>query len=218
MSAPAESSGLKWTGLPEGVQRLLKLASAVPPKDSDKKAKQPSLLERVGVYTISSFSSAKEPLSFIGETFLAFIRFITGRASYRRTDLFIFIQDCGAKALPIVTLISVLIGLILAFVGAVQLEMFGAQIYVANLVGLGMAREMGAMMTGHYYGRPYRSRICCPDRHHAGQRGDRCPANHGDLSHGFSGYAKDDCPDRDDAAVMSVCESHGYSRAECLWV
>ena len=135
-------------GLPEGVQRLLKLASAVPPKDSDKKAKQPSLLERVGVYTISSFSSVKEPLSFIGETFLAFIRFVTGRASYRRTDLFIFIQDCGAKALPIVTLISVLIGLILAFVGAVQLEMFGAQIYVANLVGLGMAREMGAMMTG----------------------------------------------------------------------
>ena len=135
-------------GLPEGVQRLLKLASAVPPKDSDKKAKQPSLLERVGVYTISSFISIKEPLSFIGETFLAFIRFVTGRASYRRSDLFIFIQDCGAKALPIVTLISVLIGLILAFVGAVQLEMFGAQIYVANLVGLGMAREMGAMMTG----------------------------------------------------------------------
>jgi phospholipid/cholesterol/gamma-HCH transport system permease protein len=135
-------------GLPEGVQRLLKLASAVPPKDSDKKAKQPSFLERVGVYTISSFSSVKEPLSFIGETFLAFIRFVTGRASYRRSDLFIFIQDCGAKALPIVTLISVLIGLILAFVGAVQLEMFGAQIYVANLVGLGMAREMGAMMTG----------------------------------------------------------------------
>ena len=54
----------------------------------------------------------------------------------------------AVAVLPIVTLISVLIGLILAFVGAVQLEMFGAQIYVANLVGLGMAREMGAMMTG----------------------------------------------------------------------
>jgi phospholipid/cholesterol/gamma-HCH transport system permease protein len=139
---------IEMDGLPEGVQRLLKLASAVPPKDSDKKSEQPFFLERVGVYTLSCFSSVKEPLSFIGETFLAFIRFITGSASYRRTDLFIFLQDCGAKALPIVTLISVLIGLILAFVGAVQLEMFGAQIYVANLVGLGMAREMGAMMTG----------------------------------------------------------------------
>ena len=49
--------------------------------------------------------------------------------------------------LPIVTLISVLIGMILAFVGAVQLEKFGASIYVASLVGLSMAREMGAMMT-----------------------------------------------------------------------
>jgi phospholipid/cholesterol/gamma-HCH transport system permease protein len=135
-------------GLPEGVQRLLKLSSAVPPKASVGTAKKSSFFERIGLAAISTFGSAREPLSFIGETFLAFMRFVRGRASYRRTDLFIFIQDCGAKALPIVTLISVLIGLILAFVGAVQLEMFGAQIYVANLVGLGMAREMGAMMTG----------------------------------------------------------------------
>jgi phospholipid/cholesterol/gamma-HCH transport system permease protein len=49
--------------------------------------------------------------------------------------------------LPIVSLISLLVGLILAFVGAIQLEMFGAQIYVANLVGIATAREMGAMMT-----------------------------------------------------------------------
>jgi phospholipid/cholesterol/gamma-HCH transport system permease protein len=63
-------------------------------------------------------------------------------------DLMLLIQECGAQALPIVTLISILVGLILAFVGAVQLKMFGAQIYVADLVGIAMAREMGAMMTG----------------------------------------------------------------------
>ena len=57
------------------------------------------------------------------------------------------IQECGVQALPIVSLISFLIGLILAFVGAVQLQRFGAGIYVADLVGIGMAREMGAMMT-----------------------------------------------------------------------
>jgi phospholipid/cholesterol/gamma-HCH transport system permease protein len=56
------------------------------------------------------------------------------------------IFDCGAAALPIVTLISFLVGLILAFVGAVQLQQFGAQIYVADLVGIAMAREMGALM------------------------------------------------------------------------
>jgi phospholipid/cholesterol/gamma-HCH transport system permease protein len=49
--------------------------------------------------------------------------------------------------LPIISLIAVLVGMILAFVGAVQLKLFGAQIFIADLVGLGMAREMGAMMT-----------------------------------------------------------------------
>lgn len=65
------------------------------------------------------------------------------------TELRIFfqIESAGPSALAIITLISTLVGLILAFVGAVQLQLFGAQIYVANLVGLGMAREMGAMMT-----------------------------------------------------------------------
>jgi phospholipid/cholesterol/gamma-HCH transport system permease protein len=58
------------------------------------------------------------------------------------------IQECGAQALPIVTLISFLVGVILAFVGAIQLAQFGAQIYVADLVGIAMVRDMGAMMTG----------------------------------------------------------------------
>jgi phospholipid/cholesterol/gamma-HCH transport system permease protein len=52
----------------------------------------------------------------------------------------------GPSALPIVSLISLLVGLILAFVGAVQLALFGAQIYIADLVGLGMTREMGGLM------------------------------------------------------------------------
>jgi phospholipid/cholesterol/gamma-HCH transport system permease protein len=72
---------------------------------------------------------------------------VTGRARYRRIDLATAIQDCGAKAFGIVSLISFLVGVILAFMGAVQLEQFGAAIYVADLVGIGMVRDMGAMMT-----------------------------------------------------------------------
>ena len=72
---------------------------------------------------------------------------IIGRAHFRRSDLVLIIQQVGAQALPIVSLISVLVGVILAFVGAVQLEQFGADIFIANLVGLGMVRDMGAMMT-----------------------------------------------------------------------
>jgi phospholipid/cholesterol/gamma-HCH transport system ATP-binding protein len=73
---------------------------------------------------------------------------MVGQAQFRRVDLALFLQQCGAQALGIVTLVSFLVGLILAFVGAVQLRQFGAQIYVADLVGLAITREMGAMMTG----------------------------------------------------------------------
>jgi phospholipid/cholesterol/gamma-HCH transport system permease protein len=85
--------------------------------------------------------------TFLGEATIAFGRFLVGKAKFRRTDLWLTIQQCGADALPIVSLISFLVGLILAFVGAVQLALFGAQIYIANLVGIAMAREMGAIMT-----------------------------------------------------------------------
>src|SRR5207302_8096764 len=87
-------------------------------------------------------------LGFLGEAVIALGRFVVGKARFRRFDLALFLQECGAQALGIVTLISFLVGLILAFMGAMQLRQFGAQMYVADLVGLGMTREMGAMMTG----------------------------------------------------------------------
>ncbi len=79
---------------------------------------------------------------------IAFFKLLAGKASFRRSDLLLFIQQCGADALPIVTLISLLVGLILAFIGAIQLMMFGAQIFVADLVGIAMVRVMGAVMVG----------------------------------------------------------------------
>jgi phospholipid/cholesterol/gamma-HCH transport system permease protein len=87
-------------------------------------------------------------LVFIGQACLAFWALLRRRARFQPADLWLTIQECGPEALPIVTLICFLVGLILAFVGAVQLRRFGAQIYVADLVGIAMAQEMGAMMTG----------------------------------------------------------------------
>jgi phospholipid/cholesterol/gamma-HCH transport system permease protein len=78
---------------------------------------------------------------------IALFKLSIGKARFRMVDLFICIQEAGPGGLAIVTLISLLVGLILAFVGAVQLSMFGAQIYIADLVGLGTVREMGALMT-----------------------------------------------------------------------
>jgi len=79
---------------------------------------------------------------------LTFVKLVQMRARYRSGDLFLVVQECGPQALPIVTLISFLVGAILAFVGAVQLQQFGAQIYVADLVGIAVVRDIGAMMTG----------------------------------------------------------------------
>jgi phospholipid/cholesterol/gamma-HCH transport system permease protein len=139
---------LKNEGLPEGVIKLLALASAVPEKkDARVPAAHIPFFSRVGGSALAHLGDMAEMIGFLGEAFLAFLKLLSGKARFRRVDLVLFIQDCGAQALPIVSLISVLVGLILAFVGAVQLKLFGAQIYVADLVGIGMTREMGAMMS-----------------------------------------------------------------------
>jgi phospholipid/cholesterol/gamma-HCH transport system permease protein len=136
-------------GLPEGVRRLLALAAAVPEREGTRRgAPRPSWLASIGTAVLASWKGAWEMVDFIGEAVLACLRCVVGAARFRRVDLVLFVQECGAQALGIVTLISFLIGLILAFMGAVQLRQFGAQIYVADLVGLGMTREMGAIMTG----------------------------------------------------------------------
>jgi len=136
-------------GLPEGVRRLLALATAVPEREgAAKKAVRIPRLVRVGKGTIAAVEEAKGMLAFLGEALLAFLRFLRGKARFRRSDLFLIIQESGANALGIVTLISFLVGLILAFMGGVQLRQFAAEIYVANLVGLGMIREMAPIMTG----------------------------------------------------------------------
>jgi len=135
------------TGLPAGVRRLVTLALAVPEKREERSKTAPeNLFTKAGTKAISFIKDSSEVLAFAGETFVAFAKLLGGKARFRRIDLVLFVQECGADALPIVTLISVLVGLILAFVGAVQLRMFGAEIYVADIVGIGMVREMGAMM------------------------------------------------------------------------
>ncbi len=137
------------TGLPEGVQRLLTLAAAVPErKGARRETTRDPFLARIGTGVVDFGRSTTEILDFIGDAFLAFGRMLRGKALFRRSDLVLIIQECGAQALPIISLISFLVGLILAFVGAVQLLMFGAQIYVASLVGIAMVRVMGAIMTG----------------------------------------------------------------------
>ncbi len=136
-------------GLPDGVAKLLHLAYAVPErKGARRETSKRSFLYNVGTDAMDGLRTMGEFTAFLGASVIALGAFVRGKAVYQRSELWRIIQDSGAEALPIVSLVSFLVGLILAFVGAVQLEQFGAGIYVADLVGIAMVREMGAIMAG----------------------------------------------------------------------
>jgi len=134
-------------GLPDGVARLLDLATAASDHGNEADLPPEQWLTRLGRAALRERESIRDEITFVGSAFSAMLKLVTGRAQFRGADFALVIQQCGAEALPIVTLVSFLVGLILAFIGAIQLQQFGASIYVADLVALGMAREMGAMMT-----------------------------------------------------------------------
>lgn len=135
-------------GLPDGVRKLLDLASSAPEhRDTSPGRTKENLLSQIGNTTIDFVEGIPDALRFLGASIKSIGRLFTGRAQYSKSDLFYTIQQVGPNALPIVSLISFLVGLILAYMGALQLERFGAQIYVADLVGIAMVREVGALMT-----------------------------------------------------------------------
>jgi phospholipid/cholesterol/gamma-HCH transport system permease protein len=106
-----------------------------------------NFLADVGVATEEVVGKTRGFARFIGECTLATARLVMHPQKFRWRDCFIEMQECGAMALPIVSLISFLVGLTLAYTGAIILRQFGADIWVADLVGLSSVREMGAIMT-----------------------------------------------------------------------
>lgn len=107
-----------------------------------------SLLSKVGQKAIQGWGGTKGALTFLGESLLALLKLIRGRAQFRWADAFLVMEETGPGALGIVALINFLVGIIMAFVGALELDRFGANIYVADLVGVATVREMGCIMTG----------------------------------------------------------------------
>ena len=133
-------------GAPEGLRRLLAIAQAVPPRTTATPETRPNPVARIGLAAQSWWAALVDNVRFIGEVALALLAFLRGRAKFRTEDVARVFAAAGPQALPIVTLIGLLAGFILAFVGGNELELFGAQIYVANLVTTGMAQEMGPLM------------------------------------------------------------------------
>lgn len=137
------------SALPTGVQALLAMALAVPEQKLAPRNVEPQgVFALTGTATIEFIRGAPQMLAFLGEVMLSLLRLVSGRARFRARDLWLEIEEVGPRALPIVSVISFLVGLILAYLGADQLKLVGAQIFIADLVAIGMVREVGALMTG----------------------------------------------------------------------
>jgi len=144
--AAASNVAFDASGLPEPAQRLLALLSQAPTASAPAR-KRPVWVARLGLGTTGLFAELTEITALVGESVLRTAAALAGRARMRPTDLLSAMRDAGISALPIVAVVNLLVGGILAFVGAVQLRRFGADIYVANLVGVSVVREMAALMT-----------------------------------------------------------------------
>lgn len=145
-----ENKGIRvmYYDMPEGVKALVALAFSVNRKPDKETAVKETWLEQLGTFGLNIYDSTKKGLSFLKDVWISLVHFFSCKAIMRKVDFLFALEDCGYKAVGIVTLISFMVGLILAFVGAVQLQLFGAEVYVAALVAIGMTRIMGAVMAG----------------------------------------------------------------------
>lgn len=136
------------TRLPKPVRDLLTLALKPANTPPESVQHHTTLTEEIGIYTYEAYTKTRVALKFINTSFASLWRFIRGVAIFRKKDFWFIFEDCSYKAVGICSLVSFLVGLILAFVGSIQLKSFGAEIYVASMVALGMTRIMAAIMVG----------------------------------------------------------------------
>jgi len=112
-----------------------------------KRKRSENFIVRLGESTITEASNFKFLVSFLGSVILAFVKVCLHPKSLRVNDTISCMEKTGVNALPIVGLISFLLGLVMAFTSSLQLKQFGANIYVASLVALAMVSELGPIMT-----------------------------------------------------------------------
>ncbi len=135
--------------LPEKAEKLLKLALVVPKAcKQEVKEKHEAFFEKIGELALKVPGCTFRAFAFFKEMYFSFLRLLVGKNRMYSKDLWDALFECSVNALGIISLTSLLLGLILAFVATVQLSLFGAEVYVASFVGLSMVRIMGALLTG----------------------------------------------------------------------
>jgi phospholipid/cholesterol/gamma-HCH transport system permease protein len=134
------------SGLPAATRRLLGLLYAEPHSPIGRRARI-GLLEQVGAWSLARWSEGAAMASLAGEAVLRAVPALRGRVQTRAGDLLNLIYEASAAALPMVALVNLLVGAIVAFVGGIQLRRLGAEAYVSNLIGVTEVREMAPLIT-----------------------------------------------------------------------
>lgn len=140
------SLGFREETLPEDIANLIVLSRAVPEQETREREGRVPLVTKLGIRAQEAYTGFLSFSRFTGELVIAVARLLTMRGSMRWRDFWLVIQSNSSGALPIITLISFLAGLIVALLGAVVLRRFGAEYYVSYLVSYGILRELGALM------------------------------------------------------------------------
>ena len=115
----------------------------IPPEPTGWRA----ICENTGRKVYSSLSFMRELAEYLGRFLSAILRSIRHPRDFRFTSLVYHCQETGLRAVPIVALMSFLIGVVLAFQGASQLQRFGAEIFVVDLIAIAVLRELGILLT-----------------------------------------------------------------------
>jgi phospholipid/cholesterol/gamma-HCH transport system permease protein len=134
-------------GLPRGVEELEQLITREAKTTVPPPAAAVDLFTAVGLATNRIIHEMRDIARLVGECSFSIVRFFRGQAQFRWRDCLVEMQRSGVEALPIVSVIALLTGVILAYQAAAQLRQFGADIFVADMVGIAMVREMGPLMT-----------------------------------------------------------------------
>jgi phospholipid/cholesterol/gamma-HCH transport system permease protein len=134
------------SGLSAATRRLLALLYAEPHSPISRRVRI-GLLEKVGAWSLARWSEGAAMASLAGEAVLRAVPALRGRVQTRAGDLLNLIYEASAAALPMVALVNLLVGAIVAFVGGIQLRRLGAEVYVSNLIGVTEVREMAPLIT-----------------------------------------------------------------------
>ena len=170
------------------------------------------LVASIGAALITFFIQARDLTNFFGSVTIGLFRLLLQPRRIRFRAFMAHLQATGLSAMPIIGLISFLIGIVLAYQGADQLRRFGAQVFTVNLVGVLDAARDGDPADLDHRRRPDGQCLHRPDRHHAGERGDRRDAHPGPRPARRAGPAAHAGSDGGPAAAGLLCRHHGPDR------